>query len=169
MEEKKLSIVLRRKLRRASKRTAKNVCLKKVIGKTNENTAKLKASAQKRQECSRKKITGGKSYSDLSITQKQTIDNKLKPAIIAKVARKMLPKIKAKEKERLKRVRGGGNEKIDEVVDPMTIASWWINSGYDFRIGIDCKKLHTKFTNRDTEFDVEKTYQLIKRKYLKVS
>ena len=35
----------------------------------------------------------------------------------------MLPKIKAKEKERLKRVRGGGNEKIDEVVDPMTIAS----------------------------------------------
>ena len=55
-------------------------------------------------------MTGGKSYSDLSITQKQTIDNKLKPAIIAKVAKKLLPKVRAKEKERLKRIR----QKTDE-------------------------------------------------------
>ena len=55
-------------------------------------------------------MTGGKSYSDLSITQKQTIDNKLKPAIIAKVAKKLLPKVRAKEKERLKKIR----QKTDE-------------------------------------------------------
>jgi hypothetical protein len=111
MEEKKLSIAARRKLSRAAKRTAKKRLLKKkLLAKRMKTPEKLKASAQKAaKNVLVKKITGGKSYSDLSITQKQTIDNKLKPAIIAKVARKMLPKIKAKEKERLKRVRANTN------------------------------------------------------------
>jgi len=105
--EKKLSIATRRKLARAAKRTAKKRQLKKkLLAKRPKSVEKLKNSAKKAaKNVLVKKLTGGKSYSDLSMSQKQTIDNKLKPAIIAKVAKKLLPKVKAKEKERLKRIR----------------------------------------------------------------
>ena len=105
--EKKLSIATRRKLARAAKRTAKKRQLKKkLLAKRPKSAEKLKNSAKKAaKNVLVKKLTGGKSYSDLSMSQKQTIDNKLKPAIIAKVAKKLLPKVKAKEKERLKRIR----------------------------------------------------------------
>ena len=107
MEEKKLSIAARRKMARAAKRTAKKRQLKKkLLAKRPKSPEKLRNTAKKAaKNVLVKKLTGGKSYSDLSITQKQTIDNKLKPAIIAKVAKKLLPKVRAKEKERLKRIR----------------------------------------------------------------
>ena len=44
-------------------------------------------------------MTGGKSYSDLSITQKQTLDNKLKPSIIARVAKKCYQRFVRKKKK----------------------------------------------------------------------
>jgi hypothetical protein len=105
--ERKLSIASRRKMARAAKRTAKKRQLKKkLLAKRPKSPEKLKNTAKKAaKNVLVKKLTGGKSYSDLSISQKQTIDNKLKPAIIAKVAKKLLPKVKAKEKERLKRIR----------------------------------------------------------------
>jgi len=112
MEEKKLSIASRRKLARAAKRTAKKRQLKKkLLAKRQKSPEKIKKTAQKAaKNLLVKKITGGKSYSDLSISQKQSIDNKLKPAIIAKVAKKLMPKVRAKEKERVKRAR----QKTDE-------------------------------------------------------
>lgn len=105
--EKRLSIASRRKMARAAKRTAKKRQLKKkLLAKRPKSPEKLRNTAKKAaKNVLVKKLTGGKSYSDLSISQKQTIDNKLKPAIIAKVAKKLLPKVRAKEKERLKRVR----------------------------------------------------------------
>ena len=112
MEEKKLSIAARRKMARAAKRTAKKRQLKKkLLAKRPKSAEKLKNTAKKAAKNALvKKITGGKSYADLSISQKQVIDTKLKPAIIAKVARKLLPKVKAKEKERLKKIRQSANE-----------------------------------------------------------
>ena len=54
-----------------------------------------------------KKLTGGKTYQQLSIGKREVVDKKLaqRAGIVKKVARKLLPKVKAKEKERLKRVR----------------------------------------------------------------
>lgn len=105
--EKRLSIASRRKMARAAKRTAKRRQLKKkLMAKRPKSPEKLRNTAKKAaKNVLVKKLTGGKSYADLSISQKQTIDNKLKPAIIAKVAKKLLPKVRAKEKERLKRMR----------------------------------------------------------------
>tara|TARA_B100001093_G_C26795683_1_gene1000968 strand:- start:761 stop:1597 length:837 start_codon:yes stop_codon:yes gene_type:complete len=107
VDEKKISIATRRKMARVAKRTAKKRQLKKkLLAKRRKSNKKLKVSAQKAaKNVLVKKLTGGKSYSDLSITQKQSIDKKLKPSIIARVAKKMLPKVRAKEKERVKRAR----------------------------------------------------------------
>lgn len=114
MEEKKLSIATRRKMARAAKRTAKKRQLKKkLLAKRPKSPEKLRNTAKKAaKNVLVKKMTGGRPYSDLSITQKQTIDNKLKPAIIAKVAKKLLPKVKAKEKKRLKKIRQKTNEQF---------------------------------------------------------
>lgn len=166
MEEKKLSIAARRKMARAAKRTAKKRQLKrKLMAKRAKSPEKLKNTAKKAaKNVLVKKMTGGKSYSDLSISQKQTIDNKLKPAIIAKVAKKLLPKVRAKEKERLKKIRQ--KSQITESVDPLTIAS--IVATVGGIIGVTstlAKVIHDKVTSRETKFNVKKTYELIKRKY----
>ena len=166
MEEKKLSIATRRKLARAAKRTAKKRQLKrKLMAKRPKTGERLKKTAQKAaKNVLVKKLTGGKSYSDLSISQKQTIDNKLKPAIIAKVAKKLLPKVRAKEKERLKKIRQ--KPQITESVDPLTIAS--IVATVGGLVGVTstlAKVIHDKVTSRETKFNVKKTYELIKRKY----
>tara|TARA_B100001093_G_scaffold354693_1_gene339234 strand:- start:13088 stop:13930 length:843 start_codon:yes stop_codon:yes gene_type:complete len=115
MEEKKLSIASRRKMARAAKRTAKRRQLKKkLMAKRPKSPEKLRNTAKKAaKNVLVKKLTGGKSYADLSISQKQTIDNKLKPAIIAKVAKKLLPKVRAKEKDRLKRMRQKQTEQFN--------------------------------------------------------
>lgn len=123
-QEKRLSIASRRKMARAAKRTAKKRQLKKkLLAKRPKSPEKLRNTAKKAaKNVLVKKLTGGKSYSDLSISQKQTIDNKLTPAIIAKVAKKLLPKVRAKEKERLKRIR----QKTDE---QFTISKHHIDGG----------------------------------------
>jgi len=109
MEEKKLSRIARRKLSQAARRTAKKrATKKKLFAKRMKSPAKLKATAEKAaKNLIVKKMTGGKSYSNLSVGQKELIDKKLsnKKGIVAKVARKMLPIVKKKEKERVKKVR----------------------------------------------------------------
>ena len=110
----------------------------------------------------------GKSYSDLPIGQKELIDQKLsaKKGLIAKVGRKLLPKIKKKEKERLKRVRGKTKD-INEAIDPLTIVSVVVAAtGGAVAISTMLAKKFAKFlSNRTVDFDTEKTYELIKKKY----
>ena len=110
--EKRISIAARRKMARAAKRTAKKRQLKKkLLAKRPKSAEKLKNTAKKAaKNVLVKKLTGGRPYSELSITQKQTIDRKLKPSIITKVAKKLLPKVRAKEKERLKRIRNKSSD-----------------------------------------------------------
>jgi hypothetical protein len=67
----------------------------------------------------RKKVSGerGADYSALSASEKITIDKLVakKSAIIQKLAKKILPKVRKAEMERLKKARGGGqqNEEFD--------------------------------------------------------
>ena len=119
LNEKNMSIATRRKMGRIAKRTAKKRQLKKkLLAKRLKTPAKIKMASQKAaKNVLVKKLTGGKSYSDLSITQKQSIDRKLKPSIIAKVARRLLPKVRAKEKERVKRARQNVVQEINELGD----------------------------------------------------
>ena len=169
--EKRISIAARRKMARAAKRTARKRALKKkLLAKRPKSAEKLKNTAKKAaKNVLVKKLTGGRPYSELSITQKQTIDRKLKPSIITKVAKKLLPKVRAKEKERLKRIRSGGNDKpnpLNEVVDPVTIATIvGITGGAVAITATLAKKISDILSSRNVKFDVGKTYKLIKKKY----
>ena len=168
LDEKNLSIATRRKMARVAKRTAKKRQLKKkLFAKRLKSPAKIKMASQKAaKNVLVKKLTGGRSYSDLSITQKQSIDRKLKPAIIAKVARRLLPKVRAKEKERVKRAREKKVQEINEVVDPLTIASIVAITGGAVAITATlASKLHKVLSDRSVDFKVAKAYELIKRKY----
>ena len=118
VDERNLSRQARRKLAMAAKRSAKKRQIKKkLFAKRMKTPAKLKASSEKAaKNLIVKKMLGGKNYSDLSIGQKELIDKKLstKKGLIAKVGKKLLPKIKKKEKERLKKVRAK-NQNIEEL------------------------------------------------------
>ena len=114
-----------------------------------------------------KKLTGGKTYQQLSVGKKEVVDKKLakRPGIIKKIARKLLPKVKAKEKERLMRVRNKSKE-LAEAVDPLTIASIvGITGGAVAITATLAKKLSDVFSRNNVKFDVGKTYKLIKKKY----
>ena len=54
-----------------------------------------------------KKVTKGIDKSELSIAQKEKIEKimKKKKAAISKLAKKLFPKVKAKEKERMEKIR----------------------------------------------------------------
>tara|TARA_X000000950_G_C13865648_1_gene640617 strand:+ start:60 stop:917 length:858 start_codon:yes stop_codon:yes gene_type:complete len=107
--ERKLSRQARRKLSQSARRTAKKRAMKKkLLAKRMKTPQKLKSSAEKAaKNLIVKKMTGGQSYSALSVGQKELIDKKLatKKAGLAKLARKMLPIVKKKEKERIKKLR----------------------------------------------------------------
>lgn len=115
LNEKTLSRAARRKLSIAAKRTAKKKAKKRALMKKRpKSPKKIKAAAEKAaKNFLVKKITGGQSYANLSFSQKQQVDKKIdaKKGLISRVARKMLPKIKKKERERLRKVRGQ-NENI---------------------------------------------------------
>ena len=114
VDERNLSRQARRKLAMSARRTAKKRAKKKkLLAKRMKTPAKLKASSEKAaKNLIVKKMLGGKTYSDLSIGQKEKIDQKLatKKGLIAKVAKKILPKVKKKEKERLKKARAGDKD-----------------------------------------------------------
>tara|TARA_Y100001938_G_scaffold144234_1_gene218441 strand:+ start:1443 stop:1799 length:357 start_codon:yes stop_codon:yes gene_type:complete len=59
----------------------------------------------------KKKYSSGKSYGDLSYAEKGMIDKRLEripAARLAKIAKRLLPKLKKSEVERLKKVRARG-------------------------------------------------------------
>ena len=93
----------RLKRAQAMKRMSKKIAMKKA------SPEKLKLRARK---LARKvlinKLTKGRPYQGLSIAEKEKIEQKMKAkkAAIEKIAKKLLPKVKAAEVERLKRVRG---------------------------------------------------------------
>ena len=110
LNEKTLSRAARRKLSIAAKRTAKKKAKKRALMKKRpKSPKKIKAAAEKAaKNFLVKKITGGQSYANLSFSQKQQVDKKIdaKKGLISRVARKMLPKIKKKERRIL---RGWGS------------------------------------------------------------
>ena len=113
--EKRLSRSARIKLARSAKRTGRKRAIKrKLLAKRMKSPARLKKVADKTaKNILVKKLTGGKKYQELSLSQKEFIDKKLttKTAVINKISRKLLPKVKQKEKERIKKVRSKLNTK----------------------------------------------------------
>jgi hypothetical protein len=66
---------------------------------------KIKEKAERKaRNIVREKLAGGKSHHDLSATEKMKLDKKLetKGALIKKIAKKLIPKIKKMEAERIK-------------------------------------------------------------------
>jgi len=178
IDEKNISRAARRKMAQRAKKTAKKRAMsRKRKEKRMKNPAALKASAERMaKNAVVKKLAGGRKYGELSISQRERIDKMLskKPGLIKKIARKMLPKVKKKEKERLIRVRakGKGSDKksvapsLNEVVDPLTVASVIALTGGAVAITATlAKKLNNYFFGRSVDFKVEKTYELIKKKY----
>tara|TARA_Y100001936_G_scaffold240767_1_gene275681 strand:- start:2963 stop:3430 length:468 start_codon:yes stop_codon:yes gene_type:complete len=87
----------------------------KAIAKKRARAMKKKASPEKLKKRAQKtardiitnKILGGKSKSDLSFGTRQSLEIKVdkKKAVIKKIAKKLLPQIKKKEAERLKKMK----------------------------------------------------------------
>jgi len=81
---------------------------------------KLKARAEKAaRNLLKKKIAAGKDTGDLSFSQRQKIDDKVKKiggAKLKTLAKKLLPQIKTKEKERIKAMRSK-KEEVTELMD----------------------------------------------------
>tara|TARA_Y100001933_G_scaffold45240_1_gene43071 strand:- start:12183 stop:13709 length:1527 start_codon:yes stop_codon:yes gene_type:complete len=109
VSEKQISRATRKKMARVAKRTQKKrMMAKKRMAKRVKNPKQLRQLAQKQAKAIVvKKMTGGKSYSQLPITAKEKIEKKLskKPGLINRIAKKLMPKVKAKEKKRLAKVR----------------------------------------------------------------
>ena len=105
-----LSIAARKKMSRMMKMKGKLIARKRAISmKRKADPAKLKSRALKKaRDILAKKILKDKSKSDLSIAGKESLEKKLakKKAVIAKIAKKILPKIKKAETERLAKLRG---------------------------------------------------------------
>lgn len=101
-----LTVQQRRKRSIQMKKLAPKIALKRKIAmKKRADPEKLKSRAQKAaKNLLRKRITKDKSYDSLTPAAKEVIDKKLdkKKAAISKIAKKLLPNIKQKEKERLK-------------------------------------------------------------------
>lgn len=101
-----LTVQQRRKRSVLMKRLAPKIALKRKIAmKKKANPEKLKSRADKAaKNLLRSKLTKTAPYAQLSFAQKAMIDKKLdkKKAVISKIAKKLLPSIKQKEKDRLK-------------------------------------------------------------------
>ena len=100
----------RMKKSRVMKQKSKQIARKRKISmKRKADPEKLKLRAVKKaREIIIKKILKDRSKSDLSIAGKETLEKKLvkKKAVIAKIAKKILPKVKKAETERLAKLRG---------------------------------------------------------------
>jgi len=81
---------------------------RKIAMRRKANPEKLRKRAQKQaRNLIRKRIVRGKEYSDLTFGQKQNIDKRLvsKKAIIARLAKRFIPKVRSKEAERMRKRR----------------------------------------------------------------
>ncbi len=114
LTEKPLSIQQRRERGRVMKRLSKKLAQKrKIASKKKASPEKLKTrSMKKARDVVRAKLLKGKSYNSLSQSEKIQVDKKVekKQALIKKVAKKLLPKLKKAEAERLSK-KDGGEEK----------------------------------------------------------
>ena len=113
MDERNLSRSARRKMAQRARKTAKKRAIRrKSRAKRMKTRGQLSSAAEKvAKNILVKKMTGGKKYGQLSIGQKEMVDKKIakKPGLVKKIARKVLPKIKAKEKDRIKKARSAEN------------------------------------------------------------
>jgi hypothetical protein len=125
MEEQRqpLTIAQRQKKARQMKRLAPKLArFRKMRAKRMADREQLLKRAQKAaRNVIRKKVAGerGTDYSALSASEKITIDKLVakKSAIIQKLAKKLLPKVRKKEIERLKQARGSKTESFAEWSD----------------------------------------------------
>lgn len=112
VELNELSKEARRKMARAARRTAKRRSMKRKI-----KARKMKSSSDLMKKARKSALTGfkkkmlkGRSWSSLGFQEKEAIEKRLKkkykPARIARVAQKMLPGIRKKERERIANLRG---------------------------------------------------------------
>jgi len=82
---------------------------RKIAMKRKANPEKLKKRAMKKaRDIVAKKLLKDKKKSDLSIAGRETLEKKLakKKAVIAKIARKILPKVRSAEAERIANKKG---------------------------------------------------------------
>ena len=104
-QDEALSIAQRNKKSRIMKAKGKQIARKRAIAmKKKANPEKLKKRAQKKaREILTKKILKDKSKNDLSQSGRESLEKKLdkKKALIKKIAKKILPKVKAAETERM--------------------------------------------------------------------
>jgi hypothetical protein len=104
--EKPLNTAQRMKRSRQMKRLAPKIKMKRKLSmRKKASSDKIKERAEKKaRDIVRKKLAGGKSYNDLSYTEKMKIDKKLelKTALVKKTAKKLIPQIKKMEAERIK-------------------------------------------------------------------
>ena len=105
-----MSKATRMKKSRMMKMKGKMIARKRMISmKRKASPEKLKKRAMKKaRDIIAKKILKDISKSDLSIAGRETLEKKLakKKAVIAKIAKKILPKIRSAENERLAKKRG---------------------------------------------------------------
>jgi len=111
LEERAVSIQARRKMARVAKRTAKKRAkTRKRREKFRKKPEQLKAKAEKAAKMLLRKKLIGKSanWNKLSLTAKAQVDRRVekKAKAIKKIARKLLPKIKTAEKERIQKLKG---------------------------------------------------------------
>jgi len=93
---------------------------KKIAMKKKAGTDKLKQRAQKQAlDVVKKMVAGKKDYSTLSIDQKVKVDDKVKKksALVNRIAKKLIPKVKAAEKERFARMQQAKSQMAS--YDPM--------------------------------------------------
>jgi hypothetical protein len=118
-ERKPLTIAQRQAKARQMKRLAPKLArMRKLRAKRMADPEKLKKRAQKvARNIIRKKVAGerGADYSALSASEKITVDKLVakKSAVIQKLAKRLIPKVRKAEQERLKQARGQKNETVD--------------------------------------------------------
>lgn len=109
LSEKPLTPQQRIQRGRIMKRLAPKIAMKrKIAAKKKANPEKLKTRAMKQaRDAVRAKFVKGKSYQELSYSEKIQLDKKVekKQALIKKIAKKLLPKIKKAEAERVKNLK----------------------------------------------------------------
>ena len=107
LSEKPLTPQQRRAKGRQMKRLAPKIARKKKIAmKKKASPEKLMSRAEKAaKEIIRNKLIKGKKYADLPFAQRELVDKKVekKKDAIKKIAKKLLPKIRKQEVERLKK------------------------------------------------------------------
>jgi hypothetical protein len=119
IEERVVDLAQRRKMARTMKRLAPRLKRKKEISqKKMADKGKLsKRSAKAATSLLRKKYAGknGGNYAGLSPAQKMTVDRMIekKRGMVGKLAKRMLPKVRKAEQERLKNYRTKQNEEVN--------------------------------------------------------